>query len=498
MSSFTDNKEREATVDFVDYFSAGETLFVPAGNPKGVTGPDLTLCGLTIAVEKGTTEEKEIPDLSKACTTAGKPAITALSTDDQNAANLALTSGRAQVGSADSPISDYAVKQSNGALVLAGKSYEVAPYGIAIPEDRRHARQGDPGGSCRDDRRRQLQDDPRQVGRRRRRHHRGDDQRRDELTRTCRTTTRRCRDGPRTFGPSLSGIPAVGRRHSVLAVLAAMFVHMLLTNKNLNWPVVHKYLFSHIVLRGVWMTIKLTILSMAIGIVLGIIAAVMRLSPNPVVSSVAWLYVWFFRGTPLLVQIIFWFAISQFIKAVSLGVPFGPHFWSEDTNSLISLFTSALLALSLNEGAYMSEIVRAGILSVDEGQTEAAAALGMRRLQVMRRVVLPQAMRVIVPPTGNEINSMLKSTVARQHGRHLRVVALGPGHLQRQLQDHPAAHRRRVVVPAAHLGPPSRPVLHRAPLRPRIKSNDQPDAAADAHGSRSRRQAWRRSTDDAL
>jgi polar amino acid transport system permease protein len=197
---------------------------------------------------------------------------------------------------------------------------------------------------------------------------------------------------------------------AVIAVLAAMFVHMLFANKNLNWPIVRKYLFSEIILRGVWMTIKLTILSMAIGIILGSIAAVMRLSPNPVVSSVAWLYVWFFRGTPLLVQIIFWFAISQFIKAVSLGVPFGPHFWSEDTNKLISLFTSALLALSLNEGAYMSEIVRAGILSVDEGQSEAAAALGMRRLQVMRRVVLPQAMRVIVPPTGNEINNMLKSS----------------------------------------------------------------------------------------
>jgi polar amino acid transport system permease protein len=197
---------------------------------------------------------------------------------------------------------------------------------------------------------------------------------------------------------------------AVIAVLTAMFVHMLFTNKNLSWPIVRKYLFSEIILRGVWMTIKLTVLSMAIGIILGSIAAVMRLSPNPVVSSVAWLYVWFFRGTPLLVQIIFWFAISQFIKAFSLGVPFGPHFWSEDTNKLISLFTSALLALSLNEGAYMSEIVRAGILSVDEGQSEAAAALGMRRLQVMRRIVLPQAMRVIVPPTGNEINNMLKSS----------------------------------------------------------------------------------------
>ena len=134
MSSFTDTKKREATVDFVTYFSAGENLFVPKGNPKNVTGPDLSVCGLTIAVEKGTTEESEIPALSKACTDGGKAAVTALSTDDQNAANLALTSGRAQVGSADSPISDYAVKQSNGALELAGKSYEVAPYGIAIPK----------------------------------------------------------------------------------------------------------------------------------------------------------------------------------------------------------------------------------------------------------------------------------------------------------------------------------------------------------------------------
>jgi polar amino acid transport system permease protein len=197
---------------------------------------------------------------------------------------------------------------------------------------------------------------------------------------------------------------------AIIAILVAMFVHMLVTNPNLNWPIVRRYLFNHIILRGVWMTIKLTVLSMAIGIVLGTIAAVMRLSPNPVVSTVAWLYVWFFRGTPLLVQIIFWFAFSTFIRDLSLGVPFGPHFWSKDTNSLITLFVSALLALSLNEGAYMSEIVRAGILSVDEGQSEAAQALGMTRLQVMRRVVLPQAMRVIVPPTGNEVNSMLKNT----------------------------------------------------------------------------------------
>jgi polar amino acid transport system permease protein len=197
---------------------------------------------------------------------------------------------------------------------------------------------------------------------------------------------------------------------AVIAVLAAMLIHMLLTNPNLEWSTVRKYLFSHIILRGVWMTIKLTILSMAIGIALGIVAAVMRLSANPVVRGVAWLYVWFFRGTPLLVQILAWFAISSLFKTLAFGVPFGPHFAGESTNKLITLFISALLALSLNEGAYMSEIVRAGIVSVDEGQTEAAHALGMTKLQTMRRIVLPQAMRVIVPPTGNEINSMLKST----------------------------------------------------------------------------------------
>jgi polar amino acid transport system substrate-binding protein len=134
MSSFTDTKAREATVNFVTYFSAGESLFVPSGNPQNVTGPDLSLCGLTIAVEKGTTEESEVPALSKKCTDAGKKAVTALSTDDQNTANLALTSGRAQVGSADSPVAAYAVKQSNGAMVLAGASYENAPYGIAVPK----------------------------------------------------------------------------------------------------------------------------------------------------------------------------------------------------------------------------------------------------------------------------------------------------------------------------------------------------------------------------
>jgi polar amino acid transport system permease protein len=197
---------------------------------------------------------------------------------------------------------------------------------------------------------------------------------------------------------------------AVLAVLGAMFGNLLSTDKYLQWGVVRQYLFSHIILHGVVLTIEYTILAMLFGVILGAIAAVMRLSPNPVVSGVAWLYIWLFRGTPLLVQILLWFNIHLLIKSVSIGVPFGPHFWSESTNKLVTPFLAGLLALSLNEGAYMSEIVRAGIISVDEGQTEAAHALGMTRLLTMRRVILPQAMRVIVPPTGNETNNMLKNT----------------------------------------------------------------------------------------
>jgi polar amino acid transport system permease protein len=195
-----------------------------------------------------------------------------------------------------------------------------------------------------------------------------------------------------------------------IAVLIAMLVHLLVTNKNLQWHIIGHYFFSPIILRGLVRTIWLTAASMVVGIILGATFAVMRLSPNRIVSGVAWLYIWFFRGTPVYVQIIFWFNIPLLIRVISVGVPFGPSFWSQESKTLITATFAALLALGLNEGAYMSEIVRAGILAVDEGQNEAAQALGMTRLQVMRRVVLPQAMRVIVPPTGNETISMLKTT----------------------------------------------------------------------------------------
>jgi len=136
----------------------------------------------------------------------------------------------------------------------------------------------------------------------------------------------------------------------------------------------------------------------------------MRFSPNPLVKWASLTYVWFFRGTPVLVQLLFIFNISALLPRLSLGIPWGPEFVSGSANSFVTAFVAALLGLGLNEGAYMAEIVRGGILSVDHGQSEAAAALGMRRSLAMRLVVLPQAMRVIIPPTGNEIIGMLKTT----------------------------------------------------------------------------------------
>src|SRR4051794_4827102 len=149
---------------------------------------------------------------------------------------------------------------------------------------------------------------------------------------------------------------------------------------------------------------------MAVGIMLGVVLALMRMSRNAIVSGVSWTYVWLLRGTPVLVQILFWYFIAAVYPSIDLGVPFGPSFIHLNANSVITKFVAATLALGLNEGAYMSEIVRAGIISVEEGQHDAAHALGMTRMQTMRRIVLPQAMRVIIPPTGNETISMLKTT----------------------------------------------------------------------------------------
>lgn len=197
---------------------------------------------------------------------------------------------------------------------------------------------------------------------------------------------------------------------AVVLVLVAMLAHSLVSDSTYQWGVFGQYFTSAVILQGLVLTIELTIIAMAIGIVLGVAAAVMRLSPNPVVSGAGWVYVWFFRGTPVLVQLLFWYNISALYPRLSLGIPFGPDFVHGNVNPIITAFTAAILGLGLNEGAYMSEIVRAGLLSVDHGQTEAAQALGMTRGLALRRIVLPQAMRVIIPPTGNETIGMLKTT----------------------------------------------------------------------------------------
>jgi polar amino acid transport system permease protein len=197
---------------------------------------------------------------------------------------------------------------------------------------------------------------------------------------------------------------------AIVLIVAVAIVRSVVSNPRFQWHLVGQYLFDSRILHGVLVTIELTAIAMAIGIALGIALAVMRLSPNPLVSGASWVYIYVFRGTPLLVQLLFWEFISALYPKIALGIPFGPAFVHVDANSLITPFAAAILGLALNEGAYMAEIVRAGIISVDEGQTEAALSLGMSRLQTMRRIVLPQAMRVIVPPTGNETISMLKNT----------------------------------------------------------------------------------------
>jgi polar amino acid transport system permease protein len=225
-------------------------------------------------------------------------------------------------------------------------------------------------------------------------------------------------------------IQAVPVRHpgrwvavAVIVVLTAMFVHMLVTNEQFQWTFLIDNAFRPNIVRGVYTTIALTVLAMIIGVAMGTVLAVMRLSPNPVLSGVAWLYTWFFRAVPRLVLAILFGNMGILYATYNVGgVPFAGQLgdllgvdidgtlFSLDARTLLTGFMAGLLALALSEAAYMAEIVRAGILSVDPGQSEASAALGMSRFQTMRRVVLPQAMRVIIPPTGNETIAMLKDT----------------------------------------------------------------------------------------
>ena len=197
----------------------------------------------------------------------------------------------------------------------------------------------------------------------------------------------------------------------IVAILACALVYSIATNPRFEWAIVWKYIFNENVLAGIGWTLLLTLLSMVIAIVLAVCLAMMRKSVNPVLRAVSWFFIWFFRGTPVYTQLVFWGMFAVLVPKLSLGIPFtSVEFFSIDSNVVMTSLTAAVVGLSLNEAAYLSEIVRAGLEAVDAGQVEASKALGMSRSLMMRRVILPQAMRIIVPPLGNETIGMLKTT----------------------------------------------------------------------------------------
>ena len=238
------------------------------------------------------------------------------------------------------------------------------------------------------------------------------------------TTISARREGPATAGsPLVDGggsddVVAVPLGHpwrwagaALLAIGFAALASSLWTNPNIDHGTINSYILHPRILGGVGLTLIMTVVSMVVSTIFGVLLAVMRLSKNPVMNAFAWFYVWIFRGTPLLIQIVFWGYLGLLYSQISLGIPFTDFtVFSVDTNLLVPAFTAGLLAMTLNQAAYSAEIIRAGMLSVDTGQHEAASSLGMSPAFTLLRVVLPQAMRVIIPPMGNETISMLKNT----------------------------------------------------------------------------------------
>ncbi|MGA5515946.1 amino acid ABC transporter permease [Streptomyces pseudogriseolus] len=214
-----------------------------------------------------------------------------------------------------------------------------------------------------------------------------------------------------------AGLKVVPARHharwiaaAAVIVLVAQFTHGLATNPVWEWGVFRDYVLSETIVQAVWVTLQLTAYATVLGFLLGTVLAFMRLSRSPVLQTVAWTYIWIFRSIPMIVQLVFWFNLSALYDRLGLGIPFGPVFWSVDSNSIIGTLGAAVIGLTLHQAAYAAEIVRGGVLAVDEGQLEAAAALGIPRLRQNRRIVLPQAMRAILPTAGNEIIGLLKGT----------------------------------------------------------------------------------------
>jgi len=192
--------------------------------------------------------------------------------------------------------------------------------------------------------------------------------------------------------------------------LLLLILKALATNPAFDWPTVGRYLFHQSIMRGLGQTLLLTVVIMVLATVIGTVVAIMRLSPSRILNAFAGGYIWFFRGAPALIQLIFWFNLSLIVREFSLTLPFFGTIFSVKTNDVMTPFMAAVIALSLHEAGYMAEIVRAGIKSVPSGQTEAAGSLGMNHRLILRRITLPQAMRFIVPPTGNETINLLKTT----------------------------------------------------------------------------------------
>ena len=223
---------------------------------------------------------------------------------------------------------------------------------------------------------------------------------------------------PKTAGPPRADLPRIVPRRrvgrwaaaAVALLLFVMVVNSVVRNDAFQWAVVGRYFTTAAVLDGLLLTLWLTAVVMVLGFLLGIPLAVMRLSGNPVLRTLSWGFVWIFRSTPLLVQLLFWFNIGALYPTLGLGIPFGPEFVTVKTVNLLGPTFTAVIGLTLHEAAYAAEVVRGGILSVDQGQTEAAQALGLSRPRTLRRIVIPQAMRSIVPTAGNMLIGTLKGT----------------------------------------------------------------------------------------
>lgn len=197
----------------------------------------------------------------------------------------------------------------------------------------------------------------------------------------------------------------------VILLVAVILLVEVATNEKLNYAVFFENLTAGTVLQGLVVTLQLTIISMTIGVVIGVLIAVARMSSNRVLQAISAFYIWYFRGVPLLVQILIWGNLAILFPTLAIGIPFTDiTFVSVPTNVVLTTFVASILGLGLNEGAYMAEVVRGGILGVDRGQFEAATALGMRPRLAMRRIILPQAFRIIVPPTANQLITLLKSS----------------------------------------------------------------------------------------